>query len=631
MSRVLVLPKFAFGCAAALFLALSLIAGIRGPGNYNGVVIFDRWGACYLYSGAYLMPVSEKVKELLRSWEGKAVLVDAQEVYQPMNPGDGLITKLVVLGPADEPASVPMQRPPDIDGLSLTVAASFSKETPDELLVQVRNVGTTPHELRMDALAPTLLAKKAGSELLWQPADGPSFAALTRFNVLFLAKNPARQSWAIGGNSHLTAMSVAPGTPISASVQIEPGEAVEVPLVFELGPGEYEFLAGYGGGVQAARSLASNRLDFDVADSGKARLASGERTVNLGRKPRGRGCVCGRVTREDGTNIERAQVVLWPYPFPADQPSAASVGLSNASGAFRLDSVLEGKYVLAAVATDAQGRVLAGALGGRRAADAPPMVVQGGDDDCSRVLILFRQPGYALRGQTDTSAAGKTVRMILKRGDASPWESSVVIGADGKYEFRSVPPGRYQFFAGWTGWGRDVDEDIEESVQIKWPSGGQGTQMWISSCAGDSCEQRTPGEIEKDELLAISALEDMYRVEQVYAGQYKHGFTANLNVLGPAPEWYRPTAERAGLVDAIRAGLTSGSDAIHFVANGYRVTYQPGVADENGAITKYSFDARPVTFGESGTSSFLMDEGGKIHVTSENRAATAADPVPETN
>ncbi|HVO99306.1 MAG TPA: carboxypeptidase-like regulatory domain-containing protein [Bryobacteraceae bacterium] len=612
-------------------MAFGLIAGIRGPGKYNGVVIFDRWGACYLYSGAYLMPVSEKVKELLRSWEGKAVLVDAQEVYQPMNPGDGLITKLVVLGPAEEPGSVPMQRPPDIDGLSLTVAANFSKEAPDELVVQVRNVGSTPRQLRMDALAPTLLAKKGGTEQFAQPTDGPSFAALTRFNMLFLARSPARHTWAINGHSHATAMSVAPGTPISASVQIEPGEVVEVPLIFELDPGEYEFLAGYGGGVHAARSLASNRLDFDVAESGKARLGAGERTVNLGRKPRGRGSVCGRVTREDGTTIERAQVVLWPYPFPADQPSAASVGLSDASGMFRLDSVLEGKYVLAAAATDAQGRVLAGALGGRRAADAPPVVFQGGDEGCSRVLTLFRQPGYTLSGQTDTTAAGKTVRMILKRGDAFPWESSAVIGADGKYEFRNVPPGRYQFFAGWTGWGRDIEGDVEETVKISWPPRGQEVQMSISTCEGNSCKHRTPGEIEKDELLVISALRDLHRAEQAYAGQYKHGFTANLTALGPAPEWYRPTAERAGLVDAIKAGLTSGGDAIQFAANGYRVTYQPGVADENGAITKYFFDARPVTFGESGTRSFQMDEGGEIRATSENRAATTADPALENN
>ena len=49
-------------CVALSFCLLA-IAGIRGPGIYNGVVIFDRWGACYLYSGVYLMPVSEKVKD----------------------------------------------------------------------------------------------------------------------------------------------------------------------------------------------------------------------------------------------------------------------------------------------------------------------------------------------------------------------------------------------------------------------------------------------------------------------------------------------------------------------------------------------------------------------------------------
>ena len=222
--------------------------------------------------------------------------------------------------------------------------------------------------------------------------------------------------------------------------------------------------------------------------------------------------------------------------------------------------------------------------------------------------------------------------MILKRGDAFPLESSAVIRTDGKYEFRNVPPGRYQFFAGRTGWGRDIEGDIEETVEIRWPPQGQEEQMTISTCAATSCEQRTPGEIEKNELLVIAALTDMRRAEEAYAGQYKHGFTSTLNVLGPAPEWYRPTAERAGLVDATKAGLTSGGNATHFVANGYRVTYQPGAADENGTIKQYSFDARPVTFGVSGAKSFQIDEGGRVRATSENRAAkTAPDPLLEDN
>jgi hypothetical protein len=70
--------------ALTLFLGLAstAFAGIRGPGKYNGVVIFDRWDGCHLYSGAYLMEISEQVKESLRPYRDKAVLIDAQEVEQ---------------------------------------------------------------------------------------------------------------------------------------------------------------------------------------------------------------------------------------------------------------------------------------------------------------------------------------------------------------------------------------------------------------------------------------------------------------------------------------------------------------------------------------------------------------------
>ena len=40
-----------------------LVAGIRGPGKYNGVVFYDRWDNCYLFSGVYLMYISEGVKQ----------------------------------------------------------------------------------------------------------------------------------------------------------------------------------------------------------------------------------------------------------------------------------------------------------------------------------------------------------------------------------------------------------------------------------------------------------------------------------------------------------------------------------------------------------------------------------------
>jgi hypothetical protein len=99
-------------------------AGIRGPGKYAGVVIFDRWKSCILFSGVYLMYISENVKEGLREYEGQAILLDALEVRQPKNPGDGLITKYKVLGPAPHAASHSVV-PTVPEGLVLTANGPF--------------------------------------------------------------------------------------------------------------------------------------------------------------------------------------------------------------------------------------------------------------------------------------------------------------------------------------------------------------------------------------------------------------------------------------------------------------------------------------------------------------------------
>ena len=89
-----------------VLLFVGLASGhIYPPGKYNGIVIFDRWDGCYLYSGNDLMPVSEKVKESLRACDGKAVSIDAEQIEQRINPGVALIKELKVLGPAVDQAS----------------------------------------------------------------------------------------------------------------------------------------------------------------------------------------------------------------------------------------------------------------------------------------------------------------------------------------------------------------------------------------------------------------------------------------------------------------------------------------------------------------------------------------------
>ena len=92
------LEKFIFTIALIFAFVGSSFAGIRAPGKYSGVVVFDRWDTCYLYSGIYLMYVSQKTKEGLRQYEGKSVEIDAKEVLQIINSGDGLIGKYEFLG-----------------------------------------------------------------------------------------------------------------------------------------------------------------------------------------------------------------------------------------------------------------------------------------------------------------------------------------------------------------------------------------------------------------------------------------------------------------------------------------------------------------------------------------------------
>ena len=79
-------------CVLALLLLVGpATGGICAAGKYSGVVFFDRWGGCIFFSGVYLMYISEETKENLREYDGQAIEIDALQVVQPVNPGDGLI------------------------------------------------------------------------------------------------------------------------------------------------------------------------------------------------------------------------------------------------------------------------------------------------------------------------------------------------------------------------------------------------------------------------------------------------------------------------------------------------------------------------------------------------------------
>ncbi len=591
------------------------ICAIRGPGKYSGVVIFDRWGGCHLYSAAYVMEISEKVKEKLRPFTGQAIQIDVEEVFQPMNPGDGLITKLQVLGPAEEPVKVGFGLPPILDGLSLKATANFGAQGADLLIIQLSNTGDRSRVIDTNALAPTLLAKKQGVECM-EPSDGPSYAAVTRTNVNFMSSYPAGSSCLLNGNGRTVEMSLLSGAALSPQFDLAPGQSIEVPLRFNLSAGEYQFLAGYGGGVHQVRALPSNMVSFDVDSEGTPHLIAGEMAAEPLRTRRV-GVVCGKVVLADGSPAADAKVLLLAAPMAKSEPRAANKTTTKADGTFRMETVLEGQYALSAVRVSPHG-VLAGASGDRALADAKVLDLPSFPENCSLQLIVRTQPAYTIRGRTATAdpSATRTARLVLTNGDAFPFESTAAIQADGRYEFRDVPPGRYQFFAGRTGSGFEVNADIEDlKINIKWP---------------DQTSTRTARPVmppEFNEAMAVSELRSLHQAEQSYAKTYGKGFARNLDVLGPPPTWYRNTEDRAGLLSKLGTSFLTNEDATHFTEFEYQFTYIAGEPDAVGKITHYAVSARPTPFGKTGKRNFFIDERGVIHATNSDRMATKDDSV----
>ncbi|MGA2144590.1 MAG: hypothetical protein ABSH49_06485 [Bryobacteraceae bacterium] len=598
----------------ALLLLNPCFSGILGPGKYNGVVIFDRWDGCHLYTGVFEMEISEKVKELLRPYRGKAVLIDAQEVYQPVNPGDALITKLTVLGPAEDTTPPHIMPPPAVEGLSVRAIPSIPEQGEGEFIIELRNDSSSPREIDTYALGPTVLTTSRGRQCL-SPADGPSLPILTRLSVSFMQQYPGG-GISCGTNGQMIAAkaSLAPGFALSRRFQLDPGKSIEVPVRFHLPPGEYEFLAGYGGSYQGP-SLASNFVDFDVDASGNPHLAGSSLGLNQPRTPRRVGGVCGRVMLENGNAAARANVYLWPLPFPKNEPRVANMATAGEDGTFRMEKVSEGKYILSAARQDADG-ISVGAFGGKRPLDGTPLSLPNTSDGCPLLITIYSQPTYTVRGHTE-AGPGRTAKLILKSGDAFPWESQAAVQLDGHYEFRHVPAGRYQFFAGWTGSGFDVDDDIDHlDVEIRWPD---------PTPAGMAGPPDMPAEF--NEQMTVLELKNLQEAERTYAKTYSKGFTKNLDVLSAPPEWSRPSEQHAGLLPLLGKPFLKDQDATHFTEHGYRFTYLPAEAGADEKTTEYTVSARPLQFGKTGNRSSLMDESGRIHATNADKPATREDPL----
>lgn len=260
---------FALGCCIAVILGIGLFckAGVRFPGPYCGVVIFDRWDGCILYSGIYVMYVSEKTKEGLRKYGGQAVKILAREVYQPENPGDGLIGKFEYLGAASKEKTRDWIK---LEGIKLESSVRVGQDGRAIAVMTIRNKGKVPVRIFSTELGFTLLMKFSTSKRFFEPSDGPSFALITRQSFRPM---PCKLHWkGKGGSEDIPFFwTIGKENALPSKFTIAPGKKKRIDILLDIPDGQYDFLCGYGGGVHDSMCLASNLSAFDVKN-GKAEI-----------------------------------------------------------------------------------------------------------------------------------------------------------------------------------------------------------------------------------------------------------------------------------------------------------------------------------------------------------------------
>jgi len=152
---------------------LVVSAGLRRPGKYSGVVIFDRWDTCLLLSGVYITYVSDTVKEELRPYRNQAIQLDASAVSQPMNLGDALIHKYTIIGFA--PVAL---HGPSTEGVSIRINSEFGSARAIAFLITIENSAGSPIQVNSADIEPTLLGLRRPN--LFTASNGKSAAWITR-------------------------------------------------------------------------------------------------------------------------------------------------------------------------------------------------------------------------------------------------------------------------------------------------------------------------------------------------------------------------------------------------------------------------------------------------------------------
>lgn len=220
-----------------------------------------------LVNGVYVMYVSDAVKEQLRPYVGTAMQVNATDVIQPMNPGDGLIERYELIGPAPH-----VRGDVDTRRVEIHVDSDFAVNSPPAFMVRATNTGTARFEIAKSNVGLLLLGSNKG--IPFSPSDGKSVAWITRVGVLAESDRQSGDGWrsTIDGSWITSQYSIDRSCAPPDTIALDPGRSIQCRVSFYLPPGHYQFMLGYGGGVFSSSSIVSNAISFGVTDQGTAVL-----------------------------------------------------------------------------------------------------------------------------------------------------------------------------------------------------------------------------------------------------------------------------------------------------------------------------------------------------------------------
>jgi len=196
------------------------------------------------------------VKEKLRPYAGQAIQIDVTEILQPMNPGDALVKAYAILGD-----------PPDghddsIAKIEIEVRSAFDGENSPIFDVTLRNASVEKAGVSPSAVGLTLLGINQG--MLFSASDGKSVAWITRADLEPRNTDQiAKSSWssAVDGKTIAYAKyNAMQPCAFKSFVELAADESVSCRVRLEIPAGEYQFMAGYGGGARI--EINRQQLDF---------------------------------------------------------------------------------------------------------------------------------------------------------------------------------------------------------------------------------------------------------------------------------------------------------------------------------------------------------------------------------